>query len=233
MVLKYAMTLDGKAATRTGASRWITGPEARERVHRDRHRFAAIMVGIGTALADDPALTCRLEGGPWRQPLRIVVDSQGRLPLDALLVRTAQEIPTLGGGGAAGERRAHRRLREAGCSVWASPPAEGGNGAVNLPALLDHAGSLGIDSILVEGGPALHGAFIDGGLANRVPSLYRPEAFRGSKRARPVAGRGVALPADALRLSSPTVTALGPDLLLECAVSPSVESEATPCSPAL
>lgn len=95
VVLKYAMTLDGKAATRTGASRWITGPEARERVHRDRHRFAAIMVGIGTALADDPALTCRLEGGPWRQPLRIVVDSQGRLPLDALLVRTAQEIPTL------------------------------------------------------------------------------------------------------------------------------------------
>lgn len=233
VVLKYAMTLDGKAATRTGASRWITGPEARERVHRDRHRFAAIMVGIGTALADDPALTCRLEGGPWRQPLRIVVDSQGRLPLDALLVRTAQEIPTLVAVGPQASAERTGALREAGCSVWASPPAEGGNGAVNLPALLDHAGSLGIDSILVEGGPALHGAFIDGGLANRVQAYIAPKLFGGASAPGPVAGRGVALPADALRLSSPTVTALGPDLLLECAVSPSVESEATPCSPAL
>lgn len=231
--LKYAMTLDGKAATRTGASRWITGPEARERAHRDRHRFAAIMVGIGTALADDPALTCRLEGGPWRQPLRIVVDSQGRLPLDALLVRTAQEIPTLVAVGPQASAERTGALREAGCSVWASPPAEGGNGAVNLPALLDHAGSLGIDSILVEGGPALHGALIDGGLANRVQAYIAPKLFGGASAPGPVAGRGVALPADALCLSSPTVTALGPDLLLECAVSPSVESEATPCSPAL
>lgn len=233
VVLKYAMTLDGKAATRTGASRWITGPEARERVHRDRHRFAAIMVGIGTALADDPALTCRLEGGPWRQPLRIVVDSQGRLPLDALLVRTAQEVPTMVAVGPQASAERTGALREAGCSVWASPPAEGGNGAVNLPALLDHAGSLGIDSILVEGGPALHGAFIDGGLANRVQAYIAPKLFGGASAPGPVAGRGVALPADALCLSSPTVTALGPDLLLECAVSPSVESEATPCSPAL
>lgn len=233
VVLKYAMTLDGKAATRTGASRWITGPEARERVHRDRHRFTAIMVGIGTALADDPALTCRLEGGPWRQPLRIVVDSQGRLPLDALLVRTAQEIPTLVAVGPQASAERTGALREAGCSVWVSPPAERGNGAVNLPALLDYVGGLGIDSILVEGGPALHGAFIDGGLANRVQAYIAPKLFGGASAPGPVAGRGVALPADALCLSSPTITALGPDLLLECAVSPSVESEATPCSPAL
>lgn len=95
VVMKYAMTLDGKVATRTGASRWITGPEARAQVHRDRHRFGAIMVGIGTALADNPALTCRLEDGPWRQPLRVVVDSHARLPLDAELVRGARTIPTL------------------------------------------------------------------------------------------------------------------------------------------
>ena len=78
-------------------------------------------------------------------------------------------------------------LREAGCSVWASPPAEGGNGAVNLPALLDHAGSLGIDSILVEGGPALHGAFIDGGLANRVQAYIAPKLFGGASAPGPVA----------------------------------------------
>ena len=104
---------------------------------------------------------------------------------------------------------------------------------MNLPALLDHVGGLGIDSILVEGGPALHGAFIDGGLANRVQAYIAPKLFGGAGALGPVAGRGVALPADALCLSSPTITALGPDLLLECAVSPSVESEAIPCSPAL
>lgn len=210
VVLKYARTLDGKAATRTGASRWITGPEARERVHRDRHRFAAIMVGIGTALADDPALTCRLEGGPWRQPLRIVVDSQGRLPLDALLVRTAQEIPTLVAVGPQASAERTGALREAGCSVWASPPAEGGNGAVNLPALLDHAGSLGIDSILVEGGPALHGAFIDGGLANRVQAYIAPKLFGGASAPGPVAGRGVALPPTRFAFPPPPSPPLGP-----------------------
>ncbi|MFR1166649.1 MAG: RibD family protein [Adlercreutzia equolifaciens] len=147
-----------------------------------------------------------------------MVDSQGRLPLDALLVRTAQEIPTLVAVGPQASAERTGALREAGCSVWASPPAEGGNGAVNLPALLDHAGSLGIDSILVEGGPALHGAFIDGGLANRVQAYIAPK-LSGSKRARAGgrSGRGAAR-----RRASPflpTVTALGPDLLLECAVS--------------
>lgn len=95
-------------------------------------------------------------------------------------MRTAQEIPTLVAVGPQASAERTGALREAGCSVWASPPAEGGNGAVNLPALLDHAGSLGIDSILVEGGPALHGAFIDGGLANRVQAYIAPKLFGGA-----------------------------------------------------
>ncbi len=91
VVLKYAMTLDGKTATRTGASRWITGEQARRQVHRDRHRCSAILVGIGTALADGPMLTCRLEGG--RNPLRVICDSALRLPLDSSLVKTARWPP--------------------------------------------------------------------------------------------------------------------------------------------
>lgn len=272
VVAKYAMTLDGKVATHTGASRWITGPEARARVHRDRHRFAAIMVGIGTALIDNPALTCRLEGGPWRQPLRVVVDSHGRLPLDAELVRTAREIPTLiavaaevhndasgtprpSGASASspeasspGDKtrttRAERlaALRDAGCTVWVSPPTESPHAGVNLSALLEHLGSLGIDSALVEGGPTLHGALADSGLVNRVQAYIAPKLFGGAKAPGPVGGQGAALPADGLRLSPPTITALGADLLLECAVQPadtasaasplSREREVTLCSPA-
>lgn len=248
VVMKYAMTLDGKVATRTGASRWITGPEARARVHRDRHRFGAIMVGIGTALADNPALTCRLEGGPWRQPLRVVVDSHARLPLDAELVRGARTMPTLVAVAAESqadatrdhrpstaptgtsshegcEARAERlaALRRAGCSVWVSPPTDN-KAAVNLPALLDHLGSLGVDSVLVEGGPTLHGALADEGLVNRVQAYVAPKLFGGNGAPGPVAGRGAALPSDGLHLSPPAVTVLGADLLLE--------SEVDPCSPA-
>ena len=124
-------------------------------------------------------------------------------------------------------------LREAGCSVWASPPAEGGNGAVNLPALLDHAGSLGIDSILVEGGPALHGAFIDGGLANRVQAYIAP-SFSGEQARQ---GRWQVgawrCPPTRFAFPPPPSPPSGPICSVECAVSPSVESEATPCSPAL
>lgn len=90
VVMKYAMTMDGKIATRTGASRWITGPEARAQVHRDRNRYAAILVGVGTVLTDDPLLTCRMEGG--RNPLRIVCDTHLRTPLDRQLVRTASQV---------------------------------------------------------------------------------------------------------------------------------------------
>jgi len=92
MVLKYAMTMDGKIATRTGASQWVTGEAARRRVHEDRHRYRAIMAGVGTVLADDPLLTCRMEGG--RNPIRVICDTQLRTPLESQIVRTAGEVPT-------------------------------------------------------------------------------------------------------------------------------------------
>ena len=93
VTLKYAMTMDGKIATKTGASRWITGEKARENVHRDRNRHAAILVGIGTVLADDPLLNCRIEGG--KDPVRVICDTKLRIPLDSQIVRTAKDIPTI------------------------------------------------------------------------------------------------------------------------------------------
>ena len=93
VVMKYAMTMDGKIATRTGASQWITGEAARRRVHQDRHRYAAVLAGIGTVLADDPLLTCRLEGG--KNPIRVLCDTHLRIPLHSQIVRTAREVPTI------------------------------------------------------------------------------------------------------------------------------------------
>ena len=93
VVMKYAMTLDGKIATRTGASRWITGEAARRRVHQDRHRYRGILAGVGTVLADDPLLTCRMEGG--RNPVRVICDTHLRTPLDSRIVRTAGEVETI------------------------------------------------------------------------------------------------------------------------------------------
>ena len=209
VVLKYAMTLDGKTATRTGASRWITGEEARRRVHRDRHRCSAILVGIGTALADDPMLTCRLEGG--RNPLRVICDSALRLPLDSSLVKTAREVPTVVAAAQADPAR-RAALEAAGCRVWELP---GPDGRVELPALLNRLGKEEIDSLLVEGGAAMAGAFLDAGLVQKVQAYIAPKLFGGADAPSPVGGLGVPLPDGALQLSGLTVTRLGDDILLE------------------
>ena len=209
VVLKYAMTLDGKTATRTGASRWITGGEARRQVHRDRHRCSAILVGIGTALADDPLLTCRLEGG--RNPLRVICDSALRLPLDSNLVKTTREVPTVVAAAQADPAR-RAALEAAGCRVWELP---GPDGRVDLPALLNRLGKEEIDSLLVEGGAAMAGAFLDAGLVQKVQAYIAPKLFGGADAPSPVGGLGVALPDGALQLSGLTVTRLGDDILLE------------------
>ena len=161
VTMKYAMTLDGKIATRTGASQWITGEEARQRVHRDRHANAAILAGAGTVLADDPMLNCRMEGG--RKPLRIVCDTRLRTPPGSRIVRTAREIPTVLAAGPVEPERA-APFEAAGCQVW-SLPLRGGS--VDLAALMDRLGGAEIDSVLLEGGGTLNWAMLEAGLVRR------------------------------------------------------------------
>lgn len=208
VTLKYAMTLDGKIATRTGASRWITGEEARRRVHQDRHANAAILVGSGSVLADDPLLTCRLEGG--RNPLRVVCDTRLRTPLDSRLVRTAGEVPTVLAVGPEGAKRA-AAYEAAGCQVWTLPLREG---RVDLSALMDRLGRAEIDSLLLEGGGTLNWSMLEAGLVQRVQAYVAPKLFGGSAKT-PVEGRGVELPDQAVRLKHMTVTPIGADFLLE------------------
>ncbi|MBQ3399893.1 MAG: bifunctional diaminohydroxyphosphoribosylaminopyrimidine deaminase/5-amino-6-(5-phosphoribosylamino)uracil reductase RibD, partial [Lachnospiraceae bacterium] len=118
VIMKYAMTADGKICTATGKSRWVTGEEARARTHRDRDRYAAIMVGIGTVLADDPLLTCRVEGG--RNPVRVICDTNLRMPLNAQIVRTAKDVPTIIAT-AVGDESRLAPFREAGCEIVTVP----------------------------------------------------------------------------------------------------------------
>lgn len=223
VIAKYAMTLDGKIATRTGASRWITSEAARAKVHEDRHRCAAIMVGIGTVLADDPELTSRIPNKETKNPLRVVVDSSARTPLTSKLVQTAREIPTLIAVAAQAPQKHITALEGAGCEVFVSPmcetmqPAE--HDRVDLPALLAYLGKeKAIDSVIVEGGATLLWSFFSQGLVDRVQAYIAPKVFGGTGAPSPVQGLGVKTPAGAIHCSTPTVTRLGQDILLECEV---------------
>ena len=219
VVMKYAMTMDGKIATRTGDSRWITGEAARQRVHQDRHRYSAIMAGVGTVLADDPLLTCRMEGG--KNPVRIICDSHLRTPPDSRVVRTAREVPTILAAAAPPPER-RKALEDAGCQVWDLPGPEG---RVDLNALMDRLGAQDIDSVLLEGGGELNWAALHSGIVQKVQTYIAPKLFGGTAAKSPIAGLGVETPAQAVRLVRTTVTQIGEDFLLESEVETDVHGD--------
>lgn len=209
VVMKYAMTLDGRIATRTGASQWITGDAARTRVHQDRSRYRSIMAGVGTVLADDPLLTCRMEHG--RNPVRIVCDTRLRTPMDSRIVRSAGEVPTvLAAGNVPPEKTAP--YRAAGCQVWTLPETDG---HIDLSALMERLGGEEIDSVLLEGGGTLNWAMLGANLVHRVQAYIAPKLFGGEDAKGAVGGLGVALPGHAALLEHLTITRLGEDILLE------------------
>jgi diaminohydroxyphosphoribosylaminopyrimidine deaminase/5-amino-6-(5-phosphoribosylamino)uracil reductase len=202
---KWAMTLDGKIATRTGDSKWISNEASRRHVHELRGRMDAIVVGIGTVLADDPLLTARPPGP--RTPARIVLDSQGRTPVTCRLARTARETPTIiatAGAAAPG-------LRELGCELVCLPSS---SGRVALPALLDELGRRRLTNVLVEGGSAVLGAFLDARAIDEVHVAIAPRLAGGAQALTPLGGRGADKIAEALSLVSCSVQALDGDLLL-------------------
>lgn len=235
VVMKYAMTMDGKIATVSGKSRWITGETARRRVHEDRNRYMAIMVGIQTVLKDDPMLNCRLEGG--RNPVRIVCDSSLRIPENSQLVQSAGEIPlwiaavqpekdpdqAADGMKTAADRRNQEdmdrkvsRLKAAGCRILYVDADE--NGHVDLSKLMDMLGQEGIDSILLEGGAQMHESALRSRIVNKVQAYIAPRLFGGKRAPSPLGGSGVDAPDEAWLLSEPAITRLGTDLLLESEV---------------
>lgn len=211
VVMKYAMTMDGKIATHTGESRWITGERARHRVHEDRHRYSAILVGIGTVLADDPMLTCRLENS--RNPLRVVCDTGLRIPPQAKIITTTHIAPTLIVTAVTDIDR-HQPYLAAGCEVMVVPQK---SNQIDLNCLMQRLGERQIDSLLLEGGGTLNWSALQSGIVNKVQAYIAPKLFGGSGKT-PVEGFGVDSPIDAFRLSAPVITQLGDDVLFESEV---------------
>jgi diaminohydroxyphosphoribosylaminopyrimidine deaminase/5-amino-6-(5-phosphoribosylamino)uracil reductase len=194
-LFKSAMTLDGKVATRSGDSKWISSAQSRHRAHHWRAECDAVVVGIGTALADDPLLTARVQGSP-RQPRRIVFDSLARLPLRAKLVRDARTIPLTVVVSRAAPRAATDALETPGVDVIV---ATGENEPARVGSALDQLGAAGIGSILLEGGPHLAGAFLDAGEVDEIRLFLAPMILGGKTARDPLEGEGVDLIADAVR----------------------------------
>lgn len=226
VVLKFAMTLDGKIATRTGASKWITGEAARNHVHQLRGRYAGILAGIGTVLADDPMLNCRIDGA--HQPLRIILDSHLRIPMGSRLVRSAKEYPLLIVCNESTRDREEgtnriQKLEEAGAKVWTLSEK---NGHPDLNVLLQRLGEEKIDSVLIEGGGTVNEAALKAHIVHRVYAYIAPKIFGGEDAKTPVEGSGIRLPQECAKLRLAKITVLLNDMLLEY----DVEGE-TECSP--
>ncbi len=226
VVLKFAMTLDGKIATRTGASKWITGEAARNHVHQLRGRYAGILAGIGTVLADDPMLSCRIDGA--HQPLRIILDSHLRIPMGSRLVRSAKEYPLLIVCNESTRDREEgtnriQKLEEAGAKVWTLPEK---NGHPDLNVLMQRLGEEKIDSVLIEGGGTVNEAALKAHIVHHVYAYIAPKIFGGEDAKTPVEGSGIRLPQECANLRLAKITVLLNDMLLEY----DVEGE-TECSP--
>lgn len=216
VTFKYAMTADGKIATATGKSKWITGEAARKYVHKLRHENAAIMVGIGTVLADDPLLNCRIEGGI--DPVRIICDSNLRIPTDSQIVKTANEIRTIivtcfgEKQRSEIEQEKEKKLTDLGCKIWKEP---GIDGRVNLEILMDRLGEEKIDSVLLEGGSQLAYSVLKEGFVDKIMAFTAPKIFGGKEAKTPVSGKGVENPVEAIEMKIKKFELIGDDMLTE------------------
>ncbi len=204
---KWAMTLDGKIATASGQSAWISGPRSRALVHELRGRVDAILVGIGTALADDPMLTARPPGP--RTPARVVLDSAGRLPLTGKLARSAREVPVWLAVTEKAPIDRVEKLEELGCEILKVSADQHGN--VSILPLLKELGRRGLTNLLVEGGSQVLGAFLDARQIDAVDVFIAPIIAGGRHAFAPIAGLGVASMNEAFRLVEPEISMIDGD----------------------
>nr|WP_300651012.1 bifunctional diaminohydroxyphosphoribosylaminopyrimidine deaminase/5-amino-6-(5-phosphoribosylamino)uracil reductase RibD [uncultured Anaerobutyricum sp.] len=219
VAMKYAMTMDGKIACYTGDSKWVTGEESRAHVQTLRNHYKGIMAGIGTVLADDPMLNCRIEGG--RDPIRIIADSHLRIPMDSQLVRTAGQQPLIVACLPDADEEKAAQLQEKGVEVLRIPGVttaditEEQKEVISLPVLMKELGARKIDGILLEGGGQLNESALQAGIVDRIYCYIAPKIFGGAQAKTPVEGQGLTRAADAWQFKRIGMQEFGQDILLE------------------
>ena len=210
VVLKAAMSLDGKIATSQGESRWITGENARKEVHYLRNELTAIMVGIDTVIKDDPQLTCRIPGG--RNPIRIIVDSNLRIPKNSKILESAKKIKTIIATTKNVDEEKCKYLNDKGVEIIKTTSV---CEKVNLKELMIKLGDLKVDSILLEGGAILNYSALDSEIVDKILVYIAPKIIGGSKAKTPVGGVGITELKDAFRIRDLSTSMVGEDILLE------------------
>lgn len=220
---KFAMSLDGKIATESGDSRWVTGPQARGIVQQIRRESDAVMVGINTVLADDPQLTARNDQGEplARQPLRVILDSQCRTPPNARLLQEPGNTLIVTAGNP--PKQQAERLNEARAEVL--PSASTPDGRIDLNRVMAELGKREIVSLLVEAGGTLQGSLFDAGLVDKVMAFIAPVIIGGTQASSPVEGMGASRMADTWRLTRTNLQSVGPDWLVTGYPDPSQKSQ--------
>jgi diaminohydroxyphosphoribosylaminopyrimidine deaminase/5-amino-6-(5-phosphoribosylamino)uracil reductase len=210
--LKLAASLDGKIATSSGDSTWITGAASRALVHSLRSRVDAVMVGIGTVLSDDPQLTARLHPGANKNPLRVIVDSTLRTPLRSRLLATARNVPTIIATTANSPKSRAAAVTQSGAELLTMPAR---NGRVNLKLLMKKLGQRGIASVLIEGGSELSAAALQDGIVDKVLFFYAPKIIGGINAYPMVGGAGSKKLSRAITIKDIRYRKVGDDILVE------------------
>jgi len=206
---KWAMTLDGKIATRTGDSKWISCDESRKLVHELRAEHDVIMIGSGTVLKDDPKLNVRLEG-KWRQPVKIIIDSMCQTPLNAKILKSGAETIVACGKNASVEKI--RALENAGAKII--KVSTGADNKIILPELFKKLAAEKISSVFVEGGGSLLGALFDNKLVNKATIFIAPKIIGGTESLSPIGGTGIEKIIDAINLGNLHIKHIGCDIML-------------------
>jgi diaminohydroxyphosphoribosylaminopyrimidine deaminase/5-amino-6-(5-phosphoribosylamino)uracil reductase len=214
VVMKAAMSLDGKIATRTGESQWITGPAARERVHQLRSALSGIMVGVQTVIMDNPQLTSRIPGG--KNPVRIIVDSTLRIPMEAKVLQNQDTSTTIIATTDRADRNKAALLEEAGIEILTVPVKDG---RTDLKALMGALGERGIDSILLEGGATLNFSALQAGIVDKLQVYIAPKLIGGETAKTPVGGEGIEKLSQAFSVIELKASTVGEDILLEGYIS--------------
>lgn len=209
VVMKYAMTVDGKIATFSGKSKWITGEEAREHVHHSRHQYSGIMTGVNTVIVDNPMLNCRIPEG--LNGTRIICDTSLRMPIHSQIVESADEITTYLATASEDEERI-KEFESRGCRIIKTGRTRDG---VDLNDLMLQMGEAKIDSILLEGGSTLNYSALASGIVNKLQVYISPKIFGGEEAKTPVGGAGIENPDNAFILKNRNIKLVGEDILME------------------